>query len=160
MATAEQVGKAALQEILVQGGESPLEADYYQDFIFAMNNFMADLAANGVSLGYTVVTKLADAVTIPTGALRGLVKNMAVELCPQYGAVASPFLLAQASSGMDTMRMVGQTIPESAYPGTLPIGTGNYNEQYGLGQFYYPDQEAEILGESTGSIGLESGTDA
>ena len=69
MATVAQVAKASLQAILVQASEAPLEADEYQDFIFAMNNYMASLAAKGVNLGYTNVSTLADSVTVPPGAI-------------------------------------------------------------------------------------------
>ena len=65
MATVGQVATASLNRILVQSSESSLEPDEYQDFIFAMNNYMSQLDASGVSLGYTVVDNLADEVTIP-----------------------------------------------------------------------------------------------
>ena len=40
MATVAQVAKASLQRILVQASESLLEPDEYQDYIFALNNFV------------------------------------------------------------------------------------------------------------------------
>ena len=45
MATVAQVAKSSLQRILVQASEAPLETDEYQDFIFSMNNYMAELDA-------------------------------------------------------------------------------------------------------------------
>jgi hypothetical protein len=89
MATVAQVAKASLQAILVQASEAPLEADEYQDFIFAMNNYMSSLAAKGINLGYTAVTGLADEVTIPPGALTGLIANMAFQSVPYYGGVVT-----------------------------------------------------------------------
>jgi hypothetical protein len=62
MATVAQVAKASLQRILVQASEAPLEADEYQDFIFAMNNYMMSLDAQGIHLGYTEVSNLSDTV--------------------------------------------------------------------------------------------------
>lgn len=159
MATVQQVADSALKRIVVQGAEAPLEPDEYQDFIFAMNNFMTDLDANGVALGYTVVSNLSDQVTIPTGALRGLITNMAIEVAPEYGGVVSGALIEAAKAGLDTMRQIGQSVPRSYYPSTLPYGSGNYWNSLGLTRFFYPDQEAEILGETTGSIGLESETE-
>ena len=99
MATVAQVAKAALQRILVQASESPLEPDEYQDFIFAMNNYMAQLDAQGISLGYTEVSDLGDTVTIPTGALRGLIAKMAIEGSPDYGGVVSEGLVSAAGQG-------------------------------------------------------------
>lgn len=155
--TAAQVLKASLQSILVQASEAPLEADEYQDTIFAMNNFMFDLAANGVNLGYTEVSDLADEITIPTGALRGLIANVAIEMAPEFGGVISEALAVRATSGIKTMRHLGLTLGPSAYPYTLPRGSGNEGN-YSWTDHFYPDLEATILAEASGSIGLESGT--
>lgn len=128
MATVQQVAKAALQRILVQASEAPIEADEFQDFIFAMNNFMAQLEAGGIDLGYTEVSAISDEVTVPAGALRGLIANLAIEVAPDYGGVISEALITAASAGMRTMRLIGQTVPESSYPCTLPRGSGNYDQ--------------------------------
>jgi len=116
MATVAQVAKAALQRILVQASEAPLEPDEYQDFIFAMNNYMAELDAAGISLGYTVVSDLGDEVTIPTGALRGLIANMAIEVAPDYNGVISVGLQRAARDGLNTMRLLGQRISTTKMP--------------------------------------------
>ncbi len=158
MATVAQVAKASLQRILVQASEAPLEADEYQDFIFAMNNYMAQLDAQGISLGYTEVSDLGDEVTIPTGALRGLIANMAIEVSPDYGGVISQGLIAAAQQGLQSMRILGQRIQASKNPSTLPLGSGNEDMLYGYSGHFYPDQEADILAESTGAIGLENNT--
>lgn len=158
MATVAQVAKAALQRILVQASEAPLEADEYQDFIFAMNNYMAQLDASGISLGYTTVSDLGDEVTIPAGALRGLIANLAIEVSPDYGGVVSDGLVIAARDGLKTMRLIGQRVAQTKNPSTLPIGSGNENNTYGYPGFFYPDSEAEILAETTGAIGLETNT--
>tara|TARA_R110000772_G_scaffold30605_5_gene76011 strand:+ start:358 stop:840 length:483 start_codon:yes stop_codon:yes gene_type:complete len=159
MATVAQVANSALQRILVQASEAPLEPDEYQEFIFSMNNYMTQLDAQGISLGYTEVANLADTVTIPTGALRGLIANMAIEVSPDYGGVVTEALALAARQGMQTMRLIGQRMQRSHLPSTLPIGSGNEDESFGLAGHFYPDQEATILAESTGAIGLEVNTD-
>ena len=131
MATVAQVAKSSLQRILVQASEAPLEPDEYQDFIFSMNNYMAELDAQGIQLGYTVVTDLGDTVTIPTGALRGLIANMAIEVAPDYNGVISGGLQKAARDGFNTMRMLGQSMGKSRFPCTLPIGSGNECSDYG-----------------------------
>ena len=159
MATAAQVIKAALQRILVQGSEADLEPDEFQDAIFSMNNYMLDLDAQGVALGYTVVENLGDDITIPTGALRGLIANLAVEISPDYNGTVSAALASTALKGESTMRLLGQHIPTMRFPGTLPIGSGNEGGQVGyFRQHFYSDLEAEILAETTGAISLEVDT--
>lgn len=161
MATAAQVLKAALQRILVQASEADLEPDEFQDAIFAMNNYMLALDAEGVSLGYTVVSGLGDDITIPVGALRGLIANVAIEVSPDYNGIVSPALQLAAIAGEKVMRHLGQIIPTSSHSGNLPIGSGN--EGGGTRVFdhhFFTDMEAEILAETTGAIGLETGTNA
>lgn len=159
MATVAQVANAALKRILVQASEAPLEADEYQDFIFALNNYMLALDAEGITLGYTEVSDLGDEVTVPTGALRGIIANMAIEVAPDYNGTVSPALATAAQQGLQVMRIIGQTISPSSFPSTLPIGSGN--EDSGLfcnSRFYSGANEAEILAETTGAISLEDST--
>lgn len=157
MATAAQVIKASLNRILVREAEAPIEPDEAQDFIFAMNNYMLALDADGVQLGYTEVSDPGDAITIPTGALRGLIANMAIEVAPEFDGVVTQALSKVAAEGLLTMRKLGQTLGDTRYPYTLPIGSGNEDSGWFTWHFYPPD-EAVILAETTGSIALETGT--
>lgn len=159
MATVQQIAKASLQRILVQASEADLEPDEYNDFIFALNNYMLALDAEGITLGFTEVSDLGDVVTVPTGALRGIIANMAIEVAPDYNGTVSAALVLAAEEGMSAMRRLGQTISSSRFPSTLPVGSGNEGNQYGgATNHYYADQEAEILAETTGAIGLEENT--
>lgn len=155
MATVAQVAKAALQRILVQADEAPLNASEYQDFIFALNNYMLSLDAQGIQLGYTEVSDLGDEITVPAGALRGIIANMAIEVAPDYGGQITDALAVAAKNGLEAMRRLGQSMSASEYPSTLPYGSGNYD--YGT-SYFYPEKESEILAETTGSIALETNT--
>lgn len=157
MATVAQVAKASLQRILVQASESTLEQTEFSDFIFDMNNYMLALDAQGIKLGYTVVTGLSDEVTIPLGALRGLIANMAIEVAPDYDGEVSGALVKAAADGMNAMLQLGVIVGKSEFSGNLPRGTGAANGSSAHHR-YYEDQEAEILAETTGAIGLETGT--
>ena len=137
MATAAQVTKAILQEILVRSVEAPLEADELQDTIFAMNNYMTALEADGVDLGYTVVADLSDTITVADGALQGLIANVAIDVAPQFGATVSPALMLKAKNGMSAMRKLGITITTMSYPDSLPLGAGNEGDWYN-GDHFYP----------------------
>lgn len=157
MATAAQVIKAALQKILVQDSEAPLQADEFQDSIFALNNYMLDLDAEGITLGFTEISSLGDSVTIPTGALRGVIANLAIEMSADFDATVTPGLQRAAAEGLKAMRKLGVIMGATEYPGSLPIGSGNYDGSFRQTHFF-PDLEAEILAETTGAIGLEVDT--
>lgn len=158
MATAAKVLKAALQLILVQASETDLEASEFSGAIFTMNNYMLALDAEGVKLGYTEVINISDEVTIPTGALLGTIYNVAIALAPEYDGVIGPGLVDMAGNGMSAMRKLGVTIGPSAYPSTLPVGSGNAGP-CSVDRRFYPELEAQILAEATGAIGLETGTE-
>lgn len=158
MATADKVVKSILQKLIVQASEAPIEASDAQDVIFSMNVFMADLDAKGVQLGYTEISDLGDEVTIPTGALRGLIYNTTMDVAPDFEVPITAALAAAAKSGLETMELIGITIGQTRLPSTLPIGSGNEGAGGLFTDHFFPDLEAEILAETTGAIGLETNT--
>ena len=157
MATAAQVLKAALQELVVQDVEAPLEPSEYQDAIFYLNNFMYDLDANGVSLGFTEVSNLSDAITVPPGAIQGVIKNLAVMLAPQFDIAVPGELYQQAESSMRTLEKLGVGMGRMNFPSTLPVGSGNEKNNFVNSHFYHNEDQA-ILTEVNGAIATEDGT--
>lgn len=158
MATVSQVLKASLGMIQEQASEAPIEPEEAQDFVFAMNNYMLALNAEGIQLGYTEVSDLGDTVTIPTGALRGLIANMAIEMAPTFDIGITTELMKQARDGYQTMLLLGVNVPTTNYPSTLPIGSGS-EQGYGCDSHFYDQDEAAILAETTGTISQETNTE-
>lgn len=126
LTTAGSIINRALLAIGQQGADAAWEADEYQDGIDALNDYMAALEAQGIHLNYRVVCNIADVVTVPAGAVRGLVANLAIELSPQYGATVSTALVRQAEEGMRAMERLGVHVPSAQLYPTLPMGSGNY----------------------------------
>jgi len=81
---------------------------------------------------------------------------MAIEVSPDYGGVISQGLVVAAQQGLQTMKLLGQRIGKTALPSTLPIGSGNEDQQWGISGAFYPETEQDILAETTGAIGLEN----
>lgn len=160
MATVEQVATASFNWILERDAALPLSVKEGEDYIFILNNYMLGLDAENITLGFTIVSSLEDTVTVPGGALRGVIANMAVELASSYSYEVGSRLDQVAADSLLQMRMLGQTIGDTRYPSTLPLGSGNENDTGDLlfSHFYW-EGEAVILAESTGSIGLESSTE-
>jgi hypothetical protein len=123
--TAADVISDSLVELVVQADEQPITASESQSAIRYMNRFMFMLSANGVNLGYTEVSDLGDAITIPSGAIMGLVKNLAILLAPQYDVPVTQELRVQATEALRAMRRLGTTRQPTQRPCTLPIGSGN-----------------------------------
>lgn len=156
--TAADVVVDALTEILVQASEQDIEPSESQSAIRYMNRFMFMLDANGVNLGYTEVSNLGDPITIPAGAIMGLVKNLAILLAPQYDVPVSGDLRTEAASALNVMRKLGTTITPTQPPCTLPIGSGNEGQASGFtNNHFYPCSDSDILLETSQSILLEDG---
>ena len=158
--TAGTIIKDALTEIVVLGGEASLNESEAQSAIRYLNRMMAALDADGIDLGFTEVTNLASPITVALGAMEGIVFNLAAKLWTQYSDGTPPpgELLFKASSGLETMRALAVNISPSMYPSTLPRGSGNESCGNWGRDHFFRDRQAEILAETTGSIGLETDT--
>jgi len=154
---AESVIVDAFQLIGVLGEEEPFQPAMAQTGIRFMNRMMARLAAIGLDLGYTEVTNLASPITVPLGAVEGIISNLARLLGPQYSVPVGQEVVIAARKGIVAMNALATNIGPSRYPDNLPRGSGNDVPGFTSSHFY-PDLENTILAETPGSIGLEDGT--
>lgn len=141
--TASTVIRDALQEILVQASEQPLEANETQDAIRLLNRMMAAWASEGIDLSYTPINSLADTITVVDGALDGIVLNLAIKLAPQYDRPVSAALYDNARKAKEAILSIAVTLPETVYPSTLPIGSGNEDLGYNNTNYFSGIQETE-----------------
>lgn len=143
--------------LVVAGAESPIESVDAKLAMRTMNRFMDQLALEGAPLGWTVVSNVADPITIPLGTMTGLIANTAIELAPYFGVTVGAELATMARDGRKAMFIAGFSIGPSQYPSGLPIGSGNEGDTFNNTHFY-PDAQSTILSESTGPIVLEDET--
>ena len=155
---ASQIVRAVLQELLLQTSEEPIQQIDAQDVLFYMNNYMLDLDANGVSLGYTFLDSLDDPLTVPDGAIRGIIANVAVEVATQFGMPVSPSLSFRAAESIKTLYKLGVSVRPTEYGPTVPRGSGNEDNNVFETDHFYPETQDQILGETGGNIGLEVNT--
>lgn len=156
METAETVISDALQEILVQASEQSLEAVDFQTGKRYLNRMMATTPYN--LLGFTQITNPSEVVTIPDGALEGVIFNLAKRLLSSYDMPLTAELLQSARDGLSEIRKIAVTILPASMPCTLPIGSGNEQENTFNNQHFYACPDDELLAEQGGSILLESDT--
>lgn len=159
--TAGNIIRDALNEIVVLGAEAPLEAEDAQSAIRYYNRMMDSLNAEGIDLGNTTVTSTADVLTIPDGAIEAAISMLALRLWTQYSDGQPPpgELIAKAAQGKEIMRKLTFVMGPAFYGDTLPIGSGNENVIGFNDSHFYPDQQSEVLTETNGTVGLESGTE-
>lgn len=158
MERAEVIVGDILQECLVQSSEQAIQAVDAAFVVRYMNRFMAELDADGVALGWTKITNIADFVTIPDGAINGLITNVALRIVSSYDIQPSQQLLISANESLKVMRKLGQSIEPTAYPDTLPIGSGNEWNTYRSDRFFAGEPGSQIENEQGGAIGLEANT--
>ena len=158
METAQSVINDALQEILVQASEQPIEAVDFQTSIRYLNRMMATFASQGINLGYTVVTLPTDVITVAAGAIEGVIFNLAVRLSPQYDMPVNPGLAVNAQEGLDAMRQIAVEVVTSSFPCTLSRGSGNEGDSIYSNDHFYACTDDELLTEQGGSILLEDNT--
>jgi len=157
MATAKEVITDALEDIGVVSAEEPLESDDGQVTKRGLNDMMTMWAAQGINLGFTIVSDLGDDITVADGALAGVKANLAIFIAPKFKADVTPSLVLKAKNGMDAILNLVVTPIGMEYPDILPKGSGNtYPGVYS--DTFYTERNAEIVTETGGAIALEEDT--
>lgn len=156
METAQSIIDDSLQAILVQASEQPIEAVDFQTSRRYLNRMMATTPYN--NLGYTIVTQPNDPITVADGAIEGIVFNLAVKMLATYDMPLTAELNQNAKDGLQEIRRIAVTVQPTAFPCTLPIGSGNEQENTFNNNHFYPCPDDELLTEREGAILLESNT--
>lgn len=145
MKTAGQVVESAFRLILAENADSPIEADEYADGIAALNDMMAAHEALGVRLGFTEVANVGDFVTVPNGAVLGVISNLALDLAGAFAINPDQSVVAQAARGLAAMRRLGLSWIRASYPNTLPVGSGNRGPSHSNVDAHYSGADATAL---------------
>lgn len=156
--TAETVIKDALGLLQIRADEEPLEAADAQVAIRTLNRMMAMFQTKSIYLGFTLVSKLNDIITVSDDAIDGIISNLAVKLHPHFkSGELSQTLLMLAKAGYDSLLDIAIEAPESSFPDTLPVGSGN--EETYWSDAFYPASDEEISTELTQTIATETDTE-
>lgn len=136
METAQSLVSDILREIYVQANEQDIPAVEFETCLRYLNRMMAEFDADGIKLGWTILSNPADVATVPMGAINGIIFNAALRVANQYDVEVGPLLAINAERGLETMRKLGVSIPKQSFPSTLPIGSGNEDDVDVFGNFY------------------------
>lgn len=158
MELASTVIKDILQEVQVQASEQAVQAVDSNTVIRYMNRFMSAIAVRGVNLGYTKIDNPTDPVTVPDGAIEGIIFNVAKRILNSYDAPLTQELQMAAREGYDAMLKLSVRIENTIMPCTLPIGSGNEGNFNSRDYHFYPCEDNKVGTEQNGSIKLEQDT--
>lgn len=148
----------ALEHIVVQQDEAPIEASEGRAAMRALNDMMFAWDAQGVSLGYTAVSDLGDDVTVALGAVMGIKAGLAIVLASRYEVPVTIELKEAFKEGWKAILALTVDTAESELPPTLPQGSGNTYPSY-TDSVFFPDSQDDILTETGGAIALEDDTE-
>lgn len=123
--TAGTVVASALQELTVLASEQQIPASEMMTGIKYLNRMMSAYSTMGIKLGYSLVNSPTDAITVPAGAIEGMVSNLAMRLATTYDIAITIDLANKAKEGLVAMRKEGQTVAQQKFSGSLPVGSGN-----------------------------------
>lgn len=157
--TARDILLSAFETMVVRMDEETLTASDEDTGVKEINWIMTELSEDGVDLGFTLLTKISDPVTIPKGLMRSLVSMLAFSLWPKYRTIEpTGSVLAGEKRAREMMYKAGVEIGVTEYPGTLPRGSGNDYPSV-LDNTFYTDYNDTIVTETNGSISLEDDTE-
>ena len=107
------------------GETATLNAEPAQTGVRKLNQLMAELAEDGIDLGWNPKANSADTVVLPLGHVAGIQAMLAVRWAGDYGLVIPPDVLETARDSRN--RLLGQAVRaqiERAVSNTLPVGEG------------------------------------
>lgn len=121
----------AYREVHASRTKEPSNAEL-NDGLRYMNRLMAKLASQGINVGYTALSDIDDELTSHPFATRGILKNLALSLWPQYRVEsANPLIVFAAEKSLKTLRNISlQGFNVSQYPSTMSVGSGNRERPY------------------------------
>jgi hypothetical protein len=141
MAKANEYVVDALEDLVVQADEAPIEASEGRAVLRILNDMMAMWEAVGIDLGYTPVDNLGEDITIPDGAKIGVKAHLAFMIADKYDVDTKPSLVRKMVEGWEAILNIAVDIEATAYPSTLPQGSGNDSFSYADNTFFQPSED-------------------
>jgi len=127
--TVTEIVSGALRLLEVKTSESAITPDEVADGLVALNDMMNEWNVDGINIGYETLADADDELFVTLGSIGAIKAGLAVYIAPEYGRVVTPELALRAKRSKRSLRA---SIPlnQSAYPDTLPVGSGNEDNNF------------------------------
>lgn len=145
MATAEDIIKAALSKIGVRNSEVPLTDNQINDAISELNDMMTKWDADGIALGYTIVSKKTDPITTPDWSHGAMKSSLGARSLSEYGKDLTADFAAVVSENFKSIKDRTIDVPDVYFPDTLPIGSGNNIDNFSIRSNFYEDESFDDI---------------
>jgi hypothetical protein len=120
-----EVVEDAFEEIGVKTAEIPLTDDELQAGIRRCNDMLTEWDDLGIIVGYNPVLLGDDVLEVDRSALGAIKLKLAIRLAPSFQKPITAALAANAEESFNRLEASGAYIPDTPFPDTLPIGSGN-----------------------------------
>ena len=129
MPTVTEVVTGALSLLEVNTAETAITANEAEDGLVSLNDMMNEWNVDGINIGYETLDSVEDELFVTLGSVGAIKSNLAIYIAPEYGRVVSDSLRERAKTSKRSLRA---SIPlnQSQYPDTLPIGSGNEDNNF------------------------------
>lgn len=127
MSTALDIINDALDDLTIKSSEVSLTDSEVSSAIRKMNRMLTNWAQGGLNLGFTKIENSSDTLTTPDWADELITAQLAIRLASSFGMQVSPEIVAIASDSMTRALRNNIQLSKPSYPGSLPTGSGNYN---------------------------------
>lgn len=143
MTTALEIVDGAAEELGVKTAEIALEPSDYKAIFDRMNDMLSEWAYNGLAPAFMPVVDSADVVAIDRHAVAAAKYALAIRCASAFQRPVSPALAGMADEAMTNLRAATMFIGGTAYPDSLPLGSGN--RRCGLidGDRFFPANEPD-----------------
>ena len=128
-------------KIEIEHGGMAMGIDTYSDII-------SHFGIHGISLGATIVSSEDDEADVPDWANEMIKTQIALRLLDEFNRPLTVGLSERADRALRAVRRMVSRQRGSAFPSTLPVGTGNYSSS--SSRRFFPDRDC---GDVTGGNG-------
>lgn len=162
MAIASDIIYRALERIKVKDPDvTTIQTSDATTAIGELNDMMIAVADHdGIQLGYTIVSNLTDAITVPDWAVGMMKAKLTLLLADEYGKIVTGSMISKANMYMSGVRRRCVRTPRPSLPDGLPTGQGNsaYGYNYGTATNFFYDEGSDDLRDELGmTLGDENG---
>ena len=129
MPTVTEIVTGALSLLEVRTSESAITPEEAEDGLVSLNDMMNEWNVDGINIGYETLDSVEEQLHVTLGSVGAIKSNLAIYIAPEYGRVVSDSLETRAKRSKRSLRA---SIPlnQSQYPDTLPIGSGNEDNNF------------------------------
>jgi hypothetical protein len=138
MTTAQQVVDGAAEELGIKTAEIALEANDFDAIFNRMNDMLSEWAAVGLAPAFESVTDGNDEVLIDRASVAAVKYNLALRSASAFQRPVSQALAGMADDALTRWQASSTFIGGTAYPDSLPLGSGNRCADIGDDSRFFP----------------------